>query len=216
MDATADVEWLVVVIKREFSSFPEQAEIDSIAKTPPAKVIDCVLSINRKYDGFVVPRVKEFIARHSDIIDLVGLKKLILSYPTLLDFLVQELNYNHKDRAEILYGVVEYLLAIQGHCVGKTESERLHEWAVKVQPRAYRDVNVKGFGLAGFQYLRILFGAQTTKPDIHIMNFITAAIGRKVDPEDAIVLIESAAKKMKISVRTIDAAIWIRMSSGSE
>ena len=29
-------------------------------------------------------------------------------------------------------------------------------------------VGVRGFGLAGFQYMRMLFGAQTAKPDIHI------------------------------------------------
>lgn len=46
---------------------------------------------------------------------------------------------------------------------------RLARWA---PPCDYLVVGVAGFGLAGFQYLRRLFGAETTKPGVHVMRYV--------------------------------------------
>ena len=52
-------------------------------RIPPAvKVIDCVLSLNRKYDTFVVPRLKTFMSNHPEIQRVVELAKLMANYPT--------------------------------------------------------------------------------------------------------------------------------------
>ena len=131
---------------------------------PPLNVLDCVLSLNRRYEGFVVPRVEDFARRHPDIVRLRHLLELIDQYKTPLKFSVSELDYYHEERAETIRGVVQYLINEQRMYEGSTEAERLRQWATSVTHREYRTVGVRGFGLAGFQYLRMLFGARPPNP----------------------------------------------------
>ena len=84
----------------------------------------------------------------------------------------------------------------------------MENWAEWTRPGDYLAVGVKGFGLAGFQYLRMLFGAQTTKPDIHIMRFVAEHIGRPVTDIQALYLLEKAARLAGLPLRELDAAIW--------
>jgi hypothetical protein len=135
---------------------------------PPLDVLDCVLSLNRQYDSFVVPRVKQFAERHPTLTTLRGLAKLIDSYRSPLAFSVAELRYRDGPRAVTLRGVVGYLVHQEYWCPGATERMRLQKWAKSVVPADYESVGARGFGLAGFQYLRMLLGVQTTKPDVYI------------------------------------------------
>jgi hypothetical protein len=64
--------------------------------------------------------------------------------------------------------VIRYLLDVQADFKEQDEEARLHAWAEWARPGDYLALNVPGFGLAGFQYLRMLFNAQTAKPDVHI------------------------------------------------
>lgn len=51
----------------------------------------------------------------------------------------------------------------------------LQEWAENADPTSYRNDpvgNVRGIGLATFQYLRMLAGAETVKPDIQVRRFV--------------------------------------------
>ena len=72
------------------------------SRSPAVLVIDCVLSLNRKYDGFVVPRLDGFVEKHSDISTVNELADLMSSYPTPHAFMHQELNFNYEDRANTL------------------------------------------------------------------------------------------------------------------
>jgi hypothetical protein len=107
-----------------------------------------------------------------------------------------------------LRGVVKYLLAAQAKQTGESEWERLRAWARSVKPGGYRAVSVRGFALAGFQYLRMLFGVQTTKPDIYIIRFVSQVVGRKVNDVAAVTLLEAAAEKAGLPLREVDGAIW--------
>ena len=69
---------------------------------------------------------------------------------------------------------------------------------------------IRGFGLAGFQYLRMLFGANTTKPDLHIRRYVGHCIGEPVTDMRALQLLEPAAKEAGISLRDFDTTIWER------
>jgi hypothetical protein len=70
---------------------------------PPLDVLDCVLSLNRRYDEFCLPRVKQFQKRHPEVDSLAGLLELIRSYPSPLEFSVHELDYRDEARASILW-----------------------------------------------------------------------------------------------------------------
>ena len=100
------------------------------------------------------------------------------------------------------------MLTIQANYDGANEWERLQVWASSVQPGDYPSVGVKGFGLSGFQYMRMLFGVQTTKPDVHVIRFVSEAVGRSVTDVQALFLLEQAAKAANLPLREVDGAIW--------
>jgi hypothetical protein len=69
-------------------------------------------------------------------------------------------------------------------------------------------LGIRGFGLAGFQYLRMLFGANTTKPDIRICAWVAAAVGHPISPIRALRLLERAAPEACVYLRDVDTTIW--------
>jgi hypothetical protein len=183
---------------------------------PALDVLDCVLSLNRSYDRFCLPRVTKFANEHPKITTLEGLLKLIQSYPTPLDFSVKELNYRDERRAATLVGVLKALLQAQKAFKHSEETSRLKAWAHSVKPTDYAEFGVRGFGLSGFQYLRMLFGVQTVKPDVHICRFVSDAVGRRVGDEEALVLMEAAGEELDWPLSRLDYAIWDRAARGNE
>ncbi|MBS1856118.1 MAG: hypothetical protein JST11_12185 [Acidobacteria bacterium] len=185
--------------------------------SPPLNVLDCVLSLNRRYDSFVLPRVEMFRGNHPNLTTLRGLAALIRQYATPLHFSKAELNYNDRARAQTLLGVTDYLISAQLSHPGETEDARLKRWAGSVRPYEFMAVGVRGFGLAGFQYLRMLFGVQTAKPDVHVCRFVSRVVDRRLNDWEALELLESAAQRVRLPLREVDGEIWdaAARSSGS-
>ncbi len=182
---------------------------------PPAvKVIDCVLSLNRNYDKFLVPRLRAFMNNQPNTQRVVELAYLMDSYLTPHVFVKQQLNYNHEDRANILRSVVRYVCTIVEGAPTASEEEVLKQWAIHAKPQDYRTPDIKGFALAGFQYLRMLFGAQTAKPDKHIIRFVSDILNRKVSDVKSLYLLETASKRIGLPIRTADNFIWNRGARG--
>jgi hypothetical protein len=113
-------------------------------------------------------------------------------------------------RAEILMNVTQRVIELQASVQGGTELERLERWAREARPHDSLAFKVKGFGIAGFQYLRLLFGANTTKPDIHILRYVSRIIGREVTDFEALELLERAAAEAGLPARTVDSVVWQR------
>ena len=183
--------------------------VDPAWSRPPAvRVIDCVLSLNTKYDGFVVPRLKAFMNNHPEIRQVTDLANLMASFPTPHAFMLEKLNYNYEDRAMTLQSVVEYACKIVAEAPRVSEEEALKQWAIQAKPEEYQTLNIKGFGIAGFQYLRMLFGANTTKPDVHVIRFLSEILHRRVSEPEALRLLEVASERLGLSVRDVDTYIW--------
>jgi hypothetical protein len=136
------------------------------------------------------------------------LTDLINEYPSPLDFATRELNYRDGARAQTILGVARYLMDAQRGRDGCTEHERITSWAAAVKPSDSGSVGVHGSGLPGFQYLRMLFGVQTCKPDIYIVRFVRDVVGRKVDDRTALQLLEAAAQRARLPLREVDNVIW--------
>lgn len=184
---------------------------------PPAvQIIDCVLSLNRPYDKFVVPRLKVFMDRHPKIHRVTQLSDLMAEYSTPHEFVVNELNYNHEDRARILQSVVTFVRSVVEQSPTTPEEDTLKHWAMRADPQDLQTLKIKGFGLSGFQYLRMLFGADTTKPDMHIRGFISEVLGRKVSDFMALTLLEAASERAGLSVRDVDMYIWRSRARGDK
>ena len=209
-----------VAAKIETEILPQVAGTEASAdsgynEATAVAVIDCVLSLNRKYDAFVVPRLETFTNRHPEIQKVGELAELIDSYPTPLDFSIEELNYRDENRARILREVVQFVCTtvqvvrtMVQEFSAVSEEEVLKEWALGAKPHECETLGIRGFKVAGFQYLRILFGADTTKPDVHIIGFIADALNRRVSAYEALDLLEAAAPRLGLSVRAVDSAIW--------
>lgn len=194
-------------LRRDFPTVVPSAD-RAWSRAPALRVIDCVLSLNRNYDRFVVPRLDTFERTFPQVITLCQLRDLIASYDSPDAFVRDALNYRHADRAQTLSEVVDYIV---GTVLGNRqieELEQLQQWAVGARPSDYQTLRIRGFGLAGFQYLRMLFGANTTKPDVHICRYVQAALGRHVSDTAALTLLEEAVRGDSIKLRDIDTAIW--------
>jgi hypothetical protein len=178
------------------------------SRSAAVRVIDCVLSLNRRYDSFVVPRLDRFEQTHPEIRTISDLQGLIARYPSCSAFVSEVLSYRHTERAETLGKVVDWLVKVSGKGSHIEQLSNLQRWANEACPRDYLVLDIRGFGLAGFQYLRMLFGANTTKPDIHIRAYVAECMERPVSDVEALQLLEQAAGDLGIKVRDLDTTIW--------
>lgn len=175
---------------------------------PSLNVLDCVLSLNRRYNSFVLPRIRNFGREHPNVNSLEELEGLIEEHESPCDFMCTQLNYNHTDRARILGEVIDYLLYEESQYAGRSQRQRLKKWALSMRPGDAFFTGIKGFGLSGFQYLRMLFGAQTAKPDVHIKRFVSNIVEREINDVTSLVVLERAARSANLPLREVDAAIW--------
>lgn len=185
-------------------------------RNPSLNIIDCVLSLNRNYTKVVKPRVIKFKTKNPDCFSIEDLLKVFQKYDNKFDeFTITELNYNHADRGRIIFDVSQFLLQeISNDTVGD-QLQKLETWAKKTRPENAYSVGIKGFGLSGFQYLRMLFGAQTTKPDVHIRNFLSKILNKNIADIQALNILEKAALQIELPLRDLDYEIW-KSQSGSE
>jgi hypothetical protein len=191
---------------REFSSRIRKITDDSL-RAPAVRVIDCVLSLNRPYK-FAFDRARTFGEKHPEIRSITDLKTFMAGWPSAQEFVRDELNYNHRERADTLSAVVSWLAGIAGSGPDQAQLLNLEKWSSSAKPEDCQTINIRGFKLAGFQYLRILFGANTAKPDVHIIGFVSSQIGHKVTANEALRLLEGAAVQTGIHLRDLDGSIW--------
>lgn len=179
----------------------------------PLCLIDAILSINRNYKNFVLPRVEQFKKEYNYITKLNQLLDLIQSM-TKSEFAKNILKYNDIRRVYLLIELIQKLQKIINE-TGKNEKEILavRKWMIKNGVYGYKNLNVKGIGIATYQYLRMLLGIDTVKPDVHIKRFLEKILNRKLKEEYCIKLLESIAKKMNIPSISLDHAIWKKSSS---
>lgn len=208
MENQGDVERLATTLLELKPSIGRSTD-PAWTRCPALKVLDCVLSLNRNYDSFVVPRLDRFEVIRPEVKSVIDLLTVIEANNSPNQFVIDNLNYHHKERAGTLYGVTKWLASISKVDVSsEIQLENLKMWAANASPIKCDRPQIRGFGLAGFQYLRMLFDANTTKPDIYICRFVEKSIGRHVDPMSALKLLELAAQRSGVRLRDLDTTIW--------
>ena len=205
--AASDHDRLVTALRQLSPAIRKSAD-GAWSRAPAVRVIDCVLSLNRDYDRFVVPRRNRFERNFSRVCSISDLNSEIKKYPSADAFVRDALNYKHESRAETLANVVKWLVTKSGEGACATQLTKLESWARDTPYTCYRTLRIRGFGLAGFQYLRMLFGANTIKPDIRICEWMERVVEHRVSPDKALRLFEAAAADAKVSARDADATIW--------
>ena len=210
-----DYEKLVVAL-RKMKPFLQKSSDPAWSRAPALRVIDCVLPLNRSYDRFVVPRLERFQQDHPAVRTVNDLHALIASYDSPNGFVMNTLHYKHEARANTLADVVNWLVIVSGKGRHDEQLSNLERWATGAQPADFARLGIRGFGLAGFQYLRMLFGANTTKPDLHIWRYVAKCIGHEVSPTQALLLLESAASKAPVLLRDLNTTVWERSARGKD
>jgi len=213
MKKNNDIEQIKKFIKNTNSNSMPENSLGNY-KNAVLVCIDAVLSINRKYYNFVVPRIKYFQDNYSNITTLEKLLNLIKQKG--IDGFSECWNYKHNARVEILYYLVNRLLEISKQYNGDTELSKLKLWASESSPNDYKKFNVKGIGLATYQYIRMLLGASTVKPDVHIKRTISKILNRNVSDIEAINLFERACIELNLDIATIEHNLWLTLANNTD
>jgi len=170
---------------------------------PVLVLMDAVLSINRKYDAFVVPRIRGFSEQYPEVTTLRRLKILIDAHGHRSFDVVW--NYNHPDRVRILDELTCHFLELQRAQGIDGEMETMQSWA-----RTGNNLPVSGIGFRTTQYLRMMLGTSTVKPDVHIQRAVRDAVGRSLPDRTIVQVVEAAARRLKVEATSLDHAIWKR------
>ena len=88
-----------------------------------------------------------------------------------------------------------------------TDLGALQGWAVASTADDFVG-HIKGLGTAVYHGLVMRLGVETVKPDVHILRFVSDAIGRPVNELEAVEALEQVAKRLGFSARTLDWSIW--------
>ena len=210
-------EYIVAVASRLKAISPDlsDGDYDDECDPPAVKVIHSVISQALNYKTTVYPRLVNFKKNRPDVKSIGQLADLMASYPTPLDFLTEEVNLRNQVKAGAIDGLVKYLCGIVEASPAVPEEEILKQWAIQVEPDGYKELNIKGVKIATFQWLRMLLGADTSKPDVHVMNFIDETIDQKLSEDECVLVLEGVASYLEVSERDVDFAIWDFMSSNS-
>ena len=161
-DGRRDREALVTAL-RELASSIQAPSGRARTREPALRVIDCVLSPNRWDDSFVVPRLDRFEREHPSVRTITDLQDLMAQYPSPDVFVTQVLNYGYVRRAAILSALVRWLAKVSGRGSPAEQLSNVQRWAANARPGDHPAMLIRGFGLVGFQYLRMLFGANAIK-----------------------------------------------------
>jgi len=205
---------------------PIDPKQDVVFRSSAEKVLDCVLSLNRRYNEFVVPRVGRFKECFPTVNSLDELKACIVSVGGPVNLYNSYLDYDYPDAAIMFGNVLDYLLSVYVRYPGVNEEEKLKAWACSLHADGYKNIwrdvngewdNIPFFSIAGWQYLRMLFGADTCKPDIAVKRFVKSCLGKGVSELTVVRLIEAAApealKGHPQPVREADRRIWHKFNS---
>lgn len=108
----------------------------------------------------------------------------------------------HWRRAQELRGLADYFRERD-----VTNLDSLKAWAESSKPSDFIG-HIKGLGPAVYRWLVMRAGVETVKPDVHILRFVTSAIGRSVNEDEAVSGLEEVARRLNVPARKLDWSIW--------
>ena len=202
---------------RQIAPDPLPRDKTVLDHTPAVKVINSVLSLGMDYRRVIEPKLDAFQDKTPDVRQVTELAAFIKDYETPIDFLSNEFNYKPKPKsirkANAINSICEKLCGIINASSSVPEEDAIRQWALQAKPEGYRIWNITEFRLTGFQWLRVLFGADTSKPDRRILKFLSKTLDKEFPDSDkkkleAVALIEDASAHSEFSARDIDRIIW--------
>jgi len=192
----------------QFLAFVKTLPLDfkrELNYTNPVLILaDAVLSMNRKYKTFVIPRIE--LLRKAGITSLTQLNNLITQEG--IEEFTKVWNYNDPKRVKILQSLAEKFLKLKEQYGLADDLETLHKWGIETESEVWTSFGIKGIGFVTYQYLRILCGASTVKPDIWIERVFVEAVGKSRPLGEIIEVVKETAKQMNMPAQQLDNALW--------
>ncbi|MFH1307463.1 MAG: hypothetical protein ABIH72_01270 [archaeon] len=167
---------------------------------PNLILIDAVLSINRQYDSFAKPRIEKLRVDLKNTDKLKDLHELVAKKQ---NYFIKLWNYKHTQRAELLRKLTEFFIRYRQQNRFGSDIKAMKHWAENSGK-----IPVKGIGFKTTQYIRMLLGVSTVKPDVHLHRAVEKVLGKKVSDEEVVKIVEDSAKKLGLEATTLDHGIW--------
>lgn len=186
----------------DFSMLPQAFGYDN----PNLICLDVVLSMNRQYNTFVIPRLNFFKTNFPEIQTLQDLKNLITRVGIYSFESVW--NYKHPQRVIILRDLISFFLENKKQINISEDLSSMIYWAKNADITNQELLPVKGIGFVTTQYIRKMLGVDTVKPDIHIKRSVELWLGEKMSYKQIVLFIEDVAKKLGLTPTQLDHAIW--------
>jgi hypothetical protein len=115
------------------------------------------------------------------------------------DELAQYLWGNHHwRRAQELRGLAAYFRERN-----VTTLRRLRTWATKSQQEDFVG-HIKGLGPAVYRSLAMRMGVDTVKPDVHVLRFVSGAIGRNASQAEVVDGLTEVSARLGVPARDLD------------
>lgn len=175
-------------------------------ENPVILLMDATLSINRRYNNFVLPRIEYFKKAYSNTNTLEKLNNLIKEKG--LRGFQNVWNYKHPKRVEILRNLTKFFLQYKNENNIKDDLKAMRHWAQNVDLSSKKILPVDGIGFATSQYVRKMLGVDSVKPDVHIKKSIFEGTKEKISDRKTVLFVEKAAKEMDVTATALDYAIW--------
>jgi hypothetical protein len=84
-----------------------------------------------------------------------------------------------------------------------TTLRRLRTWATTSKQEDFVG-HIKGLGPAVYRSLAMRMGADTVKPDVHVLRFVSGAIGRNATQAEAVDGLTDVAARLGVAARDLD------------
>jgi len=167
---------------------------------------DAILSVRRNYKVVVRPIINRIQNHKLHEKSLEQLVQFIDEHGS--QRLMDLWEYQDKERVVRLRSLSQKFMGLKAKLNAGDDLETLRLWANGAVPEDSKTFRIKGVGIATFQYLRILSGVDTVKPDVHLHQAVMDAIGSRCSDFDLIRLIEATARRMEVPARKFDYAVW--------
>jgi hypothetical protein len=175
---------------------------DDLVQTLLETVVDY-----QQHTTTVVNAIEHFRAHcWAEIRTLVDLEGLFARYPEdkvgNTDLATYLWGYKLWTRAQQLRDLVAFLRRL-----GIDDLAGLRKWS-ETSTFADFEGQVKGLGPVVYQWLTMRLGVETVKPDVHVLRFVSGAIGRRVSEQEAVVGLVAVAGAMRVNANVLDWSIW--------
>jgi hypothetical protein len=174
---------------------------DHVAEDLMTELFVTVLDYQNR-DVAVRKALDHFRAEHADVRSFEGLEAMLADHHDDEDLAQTLWGNRHHRRARELRGLVAYFRERD-----VTDLAALRMWAAASTQEEFVG-HIKGLGPAVYRSLVIRLGVDTIKPDVHVLRFVSAAVGRPVTQDEAVGSLETVARRIGTSARTLDGSVW--------